>query len=303
MLILVLWILTILMVLSLSLSYAVKTELMATFAFKEELENKYLAYAGVERAKLELVYRKIHRNIEDEAWNDDGTIYDFTDGKSKVSVKITNETGKIDINYAQEPVLRRLFVNQGLTEEQAEEIVDCIMDWKDLDDAVRLKGAEQGYYSSLKNPYKVKNAHLESVDELLFVKGITRNLLYGGNGKRGIIDLLTIYSKTPLISINSAPLEVLKAIPGITHEMAEAIIERRKGKVLQNQLDIKDILTDSALEAMKYISFQKHILYTIESEASSDGKFTYGVRTVIALQGNNQFTTYYYKEPAKMRRQ
>ncbi|MCX8070642.1 MAG: general secretion pathway protein GspK [Thermodesulfovibrionales bacterium] len=301
-LVLVLWILTILMVLSLSLSYAVKTELMGTFAYKEDAENKYLARAGIERAKMELVYKKIHRNPEDEAWSDNGTIYDFELGRGNVSVRIVNETGKIDINYAQESILKKLFVNQGMTEEEADELVDCIMDWKDPDDVRRLKGAEQEYYSSLKNPYKIKNANFENVDELLFVKGMTKQLLYGGDGKRGIIDILTVYSRMPTVNINSAPVEVLKAVPGISTEMANAIVERRKEKPLQSTQDIADILAESMAEATRYINFQQSVLYTIESEASKSGKYPYGVRAVIAMQGNNQFTTYYYKEPARMRR-
>lgn len=301
-LILVLWILTILMVISLSLSYAVKTELMGTFAYREEAENKYLARAGIERAKMELVYKKIHRNPEDESWADNGEIHSFDLGRGKVAVRIINETGKIDINYAQESLLKRLFVNQGLTEEEADEIVDCIADWKDPDDIPRLKGAEKDYYSSLKNPYKIKNATFESIDELLFVKGMTRQLLYGGDGKRGIIDMLTVYSRMPTININSAPLEVLKAVPGISSEMANAINERRKEKPLRNTQDIADILGESMAEAMRYINFQQSALYTLESEASINGKYPYGIRTVIGLQGNNQFSTYYYKEPAKMRR-
>ncbi len=49
---------------------------------------------------------------------------------------------------------------------------------------------------SLPNPYKAKNANFDTLEELLLVKGMTSEILYGNKEKKGIIDLLTIYSRT-----------------------------------------------------------------------------------------------------------
>ena len=57
-LVLILWILTILMVIALSLSYIVRTDLAGTFAHLKDAEDKYLALSGIERAKAELIYRR-----------------------------------------------------------------------------------------------------------------------------------------------------------------------------------------------------------------------------------------------------
>ena len=55
--------------------------------------------------------------------------------------------------------------------------------------AVRAQGAEDDYYMSLPEPYHCKNAHFDSVDELLLVKGVTPQLLYGyDHNHNGIID-------------------------------------------------------------------------------------------------------------------
>jgi hypothetical protein len=85
---------------------------------------------------------------------------------------------------------------------------DAIVDWVDADDIKRTAGAESADYGSLSNPYKAKNGPLNSLDELLLVRGVTPEMLYGGdtnrNGvfdegepgtDRGWSDYLTVYGR------------------------------------------------------------------------------------------------------------
>jgi DNA uptake protein ComE-like DNA-binding protein len=59
------------------------------------------------------------------------------------------------------------------------QIIDAILDWLDPDDIARPNGAEREYYAGLSPPYAPKNGPFETVEELLLVKGITPQLLYG----------------------------------------------------------------------------------------------------------------------------
>jgi DNA uptake protein ComE-like DNA-binding protein len=69
------------------------------------------------------------------------------------------------------------------------EIADAILDWMDEDDEPREYGAEVDYYSSLDPPYAPKNGLLETVEELLLVRGVTPQLLFGADVNRnGLID-------------------------------------------------------------------------------------------------------------------
>lgn len=63
----------------------------------------------------------------------------------------------------------------GMTEEAA----DSILDWIDADDEAREFGAEADYYQRLDKPYSPRNALPESLEELLFVKGVHRDAFYG----------------------------------------------------------------------------------------------------------------------------
>src|SRR5205823_3928066 len=58
-----------------------------------------------------------------------------------------------------------------------EDIADAIVDWIDADDDPRANGAESDTYSGL--GYRCKNGPLDSLGELLYVRGVTPDLLYG----------------------------------------------------------------------------------------------------------------------------
>lgn len=70
-----------------------------------------------------------------------------------------------------------------------EDVADAILDWLDTDEEERPLGAEAAYYSGLTAPYAAKNGPLETVEELLLVRGVTPELLFGGDSNRnGTID-------------------------------------------------------------------------------------------------------------------
>jgi hypothetical protein len=70
-----------------------------------------------------------------------------------------------------------------------EEIADAILDWIDADDEPREFGAELEYYGSLSPPYAPRNGPLQTVEELLLVRGIVPQLLFGADANRnGVAD-------------------------------------------------------------------------------------------------------------------
>jgi type II secretory pathway component PulK len=70
-----------------------------------------------------------------------------------------------------------------------EDIADAIMDYIDEDTEPREFGAEDEYYFELDPPYLAKNAPLDTVEELLLVRGVTPQLLFGADANRnGVLD-------------------------------------------------------------------------------------------------------------------
>lgn len=303
-LMMVLWALTISMVLVFSFSLMTRTETHATLSFREGLEKKFLAEAGVERGIAEVFYRRQNINLQDAGiWKADGTAYTVQAVSGYYTVRITDEFGKVDINAASDIILRNLFANAGIPADMVDTIVDSIMDWKDPDDLHRLHGAESDYYMSLPKPYKAKDANFSVLEELLLVKGVTPEILYGSGGQKGLIDFLTVNLKSPLINISAAPKEVLMAVPGMTPETADNIISYRLVNEIRSLQDVQDILGQNyRLMAPHIIVGSMTNTYTIDAAGhKNNDKAGYSVRAVVFIESNNKYKYLYYKSPSHLR--
>ena len=68
------------------------------------------------------------------------------------------------------------------------DVADAILDWLDTDDEPRENGAEIENYSAL--GYACKNGPPDTIEELLLVRGVTPDLLFGADMNRnGVIDV------------------------------------------------------------------------------------------------------------------
>ena len=70
-----------------------------------------------------------------------------------------------------------------------EEIADAVLDWLDEDDDPREFGVEYDYYEGLEPPYTPTNGPFRSVEELMLVRGVTPDLMFGMDTNRnGLLD-------------------------------------------------------------------------------------------------------------------
>lgn len=295
----VLWVLTILMVIVLSFSFAARTETHSTLIFKEGIENKFLAEAGLERGIMEIFYRRQNLNIEgSDIWAIDNKPYAIQLGNGNCTVKIADEAGKVDINATSDVILKNLLMNLGVQGEKLDIIVDSIMDWKDADDLHRLNGAESDYYMSLPNPYKAKNANFDTLEELLLIKGMTPEILYGDGGNKGAIAFFTVTSKRNAINVNTAPKEILTALPDITPEIADGIISYRENKRITNPQEV-----GIPPQSMQYLTITEGNTYAIEAAGyKTDERKGHATKAVVVIEGNNKYKYLYYKSPANISR-
>jgi general secretion pathway protein K len=265
-LILVLWVIALLTMIALEFSYAMRTQLTLTRNLLDDTQAYYLAQAGINQTILELLrYNKLrpkgHRSAQkgsstteeetelpDWSWIRAGEPYEISWENGKAKVLVSDEGGKININIASRPQLVKLVANAGVSGDERDIIVDSILDWRDVNNFHRLNGAEEDYYQQLDPPYSCKDGHFDTIEELLFVRGVTPEIFYGSsymeeNKKgeqsstseeetyQGLAPFITVYRSSPrpsTININTAPALVLETIPGITPELAQLIIQERK---------------------------------------------------------------------------
>jgi general secretion pathway protein K len=306
-LLMVLWIVIILMVIVLSFSFMTRTDTHATLFFKEGWEKQCLAEAGIERAIMEMFYRTHNKSLpstpmESEVIKVDGTEYTGQLGVDYYVYGILDESGKINVNLLSDTsgiILNNLLVNRGVPKELADTITDSVLDWMDSDETHRLHGAESDYYMSLPVPYKAKNDKFEAVEELLLIKGMTPEILYGTAKTPGIFNFITVYSKTGGINVNTAPKEVLAALPGISPEAAEQIISLRSSGEIKDLEQVKQAMGEAYKTMSSYVGLAESNLYTVESTGFKKGESQgLTVKAIVDIQGNGKYRYIYYKNPA-----
>lgn len=261
-LIVVLWLVGILSILVTTMAFEAHLEARVASHARKKIKAEQMVKSGVEVAELlmrksdEITAGKLAEEDEkDDRWFTDAK--KLSEGLKVVGVRDEFSGGVIVVDIEPEPARRN--VNR-LTEEDWERVlevgnvpidlwpvlIESFQDWLDKDDEKRRDGAEtDDYYATLEAPYRAKNGPVDSVEELLLVKGFGRAILYGGvlpgdeknpepRQMSGIFDLLTIFGDGK-VNINAATQRVLMTLPGVDEITAGAIVEEREGLLLPEE--------------------------------------------------------------------
>jgi type II secretory pathway component PulK len=243
-LILVLWILVLLTLLVMDFAFATRLETTVARNYLEEAQSYYLAQAAVHAALAEileeydytylgeggrLVFAK--RNLPAGEENEAPNRLDLPLGPGLYSYKLTDEESKININVITHPRFGALLEETGVKDPRLRSIiVDSLLDWVDSDNLHKLNGAEDDYYESHGLPYEAKDGRIDTIEELLLVRGITPAIFYGGKSDEdgepyiGLASFLTTTGAG--LNNNTASETVLRTL--YTDQRADQILTRRE---------------------------------------------------------------------------
>lgn len=167
---------------------------------------------------------------------------------------VSPEGARIHLNHWAQADPEALERALGSLPNATPELVQAVLDWLDPDDEKRPRGAESDVYSELDPPVSPRNGPVESIEELLLVRGMTREILFGesdeeadrpgaavatrpGERPRGWADYLTLHSGEPnldwrgraRINLNSEDLGLLYSalVEEFGVELARFVIARR----------------------------------------------------------------------------
>lgn len=249
MLIITLWILVILAVVALTFAETMNVEARAAANELSRARALCAAKAGLQRAILAVQSDTSGYASDLSSWaslNSEDDQFPFDD--ERYDVTVTDECGKIDLNSADEQLLAKL-------PEFTSDMIASILDWRDTDDSARPDGAESDYYSQLRPPRACANRSFLTLDELLLVRGVTREAYYGPDAGRTLslmapapqrtadqptplVELLTLYSgdndldaqQRERLNINDADAQtLLDGTDGVlTETEAQAIVDARQ---------------------------------------------------------------------------
>jgi general secretion pathway protein K len=280
-LLLTILVITLLVALTLQFNTSMRSELYAATNLRDGTRLGCVAKSGFHYALAVLFEDASETEFDSllEDWADpeglsatSGSMFE----EARFEVQIIDYSGKIQINdlvylegdnkgkynAAQKALLTR-FLNSkefDLEPEEVDNILDAIKDWIDSDEEPTKFGAESSYYQTLEKPYSCKNAPLQFLEELLFIKGITRELFYGTEEKPGIAKYLSTQGDGK-ININTADPLVLRSLSEhMDQEMAEAMVAYRmddtndlsqpgwykKASGMSSEVSIDDLITTSS---------------------------------------------------------
>ena len=202
-LILVLCVLAVLSVIAVTLIRETHEETRFESAVIEDAKAEALAEAGIQQSMAELLIPS-----GNGAWLADGSTHALRLGEGSVNIRIEDESGRIDINSADDATLESMLSSIGLPTDEAQHLAAAIADYRDPRKIKHPGGAEAFDYEATGLDHGPKNAPFDSPEELMQVLGMTPEIM------QAIEPLVTVYSPRPDVNRQAASVAVLRALPG-----------------------------------------------------------------------------------------
>ncbi len=214
----VLWVIALVAVLMGSFAVIARTENLQARHLLDSTRARYAAEAGINLAAYAL-----RRNEPDKRWVPDGRPYTFSFNGAELTVKVNDESGKIDINAATPEQLQQLFKSVGgLDEQKAQEFAARVQDWRDPDDLVTVNGAEEADYKQSGLAYGPANEPFITVGEMQQVMGMDYALF------KKLEPAITVFSGRGTPNPMYASEQALMAMPGMSQDAAQNLINMRQ---------------------------------------------------------------------------
>jgi general secretion pathway protein K len=145
-----------------------------------------------------------------------------------VDVQARDLGEKLNINRMNESQIQQFFSFLLTDYELSTRLSQAILDWRDADSIPRPSGAERDDYIKAERLALPTNAPFREIEELQDVMGMTPEIY------EKAIPYLTTHG-TASVNLNTAPVPVLRALPGMTDATLNMILQlRSQGRRIDN---------------------------------------------------------------------
>jgi type II secretory pathway component PulK len=243
----------------------------------DDAKSYFLASGGIERAAMRIMW-----GLPFYAYGTPAMDLDFPSGS--VHVDIIPETSRLGLNTSRPEDFFRLLMALGVPEGAAADIAAAIVDWR-TPDPLHTSGFD-GFYLAQSPSFLAPHASFRENEELLLVKGVTRDLYYGSSldpARAGLRDCVSVYGGLAAVDVNTARAETMQAV-GLSVSDAAEIVKYRvenHGITAAQLVAIKQSIGPSA----QRIGIGGQTIFTLRATArikQPDGKLSDMRRTVSA---------------------
>jgi type II secretory pathway component PulK len=214
---------------------------------------------------------------------------------SATTVRLQDARGLLNLNRVPAEQVDRLLHSYGLDITARARLVDALQDHLDADSLVRLNGAEAPQYSA-RGLGPPRNGPLTTPLELRNVLGWAETReLWTPRPPLLPIDQLVTVGDTAAVNPNTAPLQVLQALEGVTSEVAQTVIARRELEPLT--ADLLDRLVGGGLMRLPpiAIAFPASSIRVTQSAPGLPWAVRYNVRLTPRDEQSPWRITYFHR--------
>jgi general secretion pathway protein K len=187
-----------------------------------------LGALALTQAKLEYALRvaptgtNVQRLAASDPWLDIDSLYSGTVNVDSMEVDVqARDLGeKLNVNQLTENQLQSFFSFLLGDYAKSTQLAQSILDWRDADSIPRPNGAERDAYIKAKMLALPTNGPFREIEELSNVMGMTPEIY------AKVAPYLTTHG-IGAVNINTAPIPVLRALPGMTDATINMIVQQR----------------------------------------------------------------------------
>jgi type II secretory pathway component PulK len=270
-LVVVLWALLLLGTIALSFAYAMRTEARAARNYADTVRAYYGARTGIERAVMMFATLPMDNVLSAPIAAEEG------DAGYRVAVE--SESGKIDVNLATGERIRSVLAASGVPDGEATALSDAIVSWRGGETEA---GPTEGEYAALPEPIRPRKGKMLSVEELRYVKGVSRDLY-----EKLLSRIFTVHGGSPQVNVNAASPVVLRAL-GLTGEQVDRLIESRKEAPFRTEPELVVGLARAGIPPAVLASLttaSTSNVYTVTARGTAGGDAVRIIRCRVKVEG------------------
>ena len=221
----VLLITTIILLLSVYFVTLAKTQVGKAREFQDRTQA-WLNYYSAKNAVTYSLLTESREEIKEKGWNYHGQPFYITENV-KISVQDLNGLYSL-ASLVSDERLKRILASEGTIPNVAN-VSSAILDWIDVDNVALPLGGEQSSYGSVT---KVRNGPVQTINELMYIKGVNAEVV------RVVNENMTFHP-TPLFNPFSAPEAVLHAFTTDRNAISEVIKLREQHSISEKEVSTK----------------------------------------------------------------